>query len=110
MGSQSLGDLFKHYLNPLADFQFTLNNPVFWLLLFILFLCLLRFWDIKKSLSFCLVSGSILLAATKVEEIFGNTIKASGEPFDPLIVRLVAMIFIAIVVLYYCFIKTESGY
>ncbi len=105
----ALKEIFIPHIENIIGFQFTIGNPIFWILL--LFLCLLlsRFWDIKKSISFSLVLGTVLLVSTKIEVSMMEGMSKAGENFDPVIVRLLAGIAVCLIVLYYVFIKSDSN-
>lgn len=93
------------YLESLMNFQFSVSNPLFWILLLVLFLILLRFWDIRKSFSFCCIVAVLLLATTKAEVLIaGFVIKSSGT-FDPFLIRTIPIIVLSFILIYYIFIK-----
>jgi len=100
--------IFLYHLYRLGNFHFTFTNPVFWLFLLLLFLTLLTFWRLKKALSFSLIVALILLGATKFENFLGNIFTGSGESFDPTMVRLLSITFIAFIFIYYAFIKRDK--
>lgn len=100
--------MFGAGLEALKEFQFSISNPVFWLSLIILFFIAMRFWKPKKALYFSLVIGGILLATTKTESVIGQAIRRGGETFDPMVLRISALFFIAVVWLYYGFIKSDT--
>ena len=98
---------FLYHLDSLKNFQFTPLNPVFWMFLLLLFLILLRFWLPRKSFSFCLIVAIVLLATTKLEDFLVNKLTKSIEIFDPRIIRLLPIMAISLVFLYYSFIKID---
>jgi len=108
--SINFGELTKWFsdgFKAIKAFEFSLVNPTFWLLFIILFLIVLKFWRPKKSFYFCLVIALILLGTTKAEKIIGQTLGGYGERFDPILLRIAAMFFIAITWLYNAFIKGD---
>ena len=105
-----LWEMFLTHWGSICRFQFTVGNPVFWVGLCVLILLLSRFWDIKKSFSFGVVVGVVLLAATRIEFSLAATMEKAGEPFDPIVVRLLSVVVICLVVLYYVFIKSDSNF
>jgi hypothetical protein len=105
---QSLQEIFSPHLQSLAGFQFTIRNPAFWILFFVLFLVMLKFWNPRKSLYFCLVIAGILLLTTHLEHIFREALLRNGEAYDPFFLRMVAVFFIAIVAVYFFLIKPEQ--
>lgn len=98
---------FFTYLNDLSNFNFSVSNPVFWILFCMLLLVLLGKWKIKKALSFSLVIAIILLMATKIEAITINSFKKMGESFDGIIIRIITIILVCMVVMYYTFMKSD---
>ncbi len=107
MDFESIVSLVRPLWDDLAGYQFLVTNPLFWIMLVVFFLILLRFWDIKKSFSFCLVLALVLLATTKIEHMVESAITSSGGTFEPLAVRILSLVLVSLVVLYYVFIKTD---
>ncbi len=95
----------KPYLESLKSFQFSYFNPLFWVFIFILFLILLRIWEIKKSFSYCVLLSLILLATTELETWLAGIWTKSGETFDPLLIRILTFLVIVIISIYYATIK-----
>lgn len=93
------------YLTQLKNVEFTYSNPLFWAFLFLLFLLLIRLWPLKKSFSFSCVLAVILLATTQAEKVAARAFSKPGEPFDPTVVRVLAIILVAFIFVYYAFIK-----
>ena len=100
--------MFLYHLYIMEDFHFTFSNPVFWLLALVLFLILLTFWQLKKALPFSLIVALILLGTTKFENFLSNIFVGSRESFDPTMVRLLSITFIAFIFIYYAFIKRDK--
>ncbi|MFC1667256.1 hypothetical protein ACFL0P_05285 [Candidatus Omnitrophota bacterium] len=92
--------LLPHLLS-LKNFHFSVANPLFWAVLIVLFLILLRFWQPKKSFSFCLTIGIILLATTKLENFIANMAAGSNATFDPFLIRVGCLFIISILLLCY---------
>lgn len=103
----TLRPVFLPYINSLRDFHFSYRNPVFWLFLLIVCLILLRFWQPKKTISFCLTIAVILLAATKIERIMAQALARQGGVFDPFIIRIMLFIVVSIVGIYFVFIDNS---
>ena len=99
---------FFNYLNSLKNLNFSAFNPVFWLFLLALLLILLKFWNIRKSFSFCVVIAIILLADTKVESLVIDFFNRNAEAFDPVIVRIISAFLILLVILYYTFVRVDE--
>ncbi len=57
MGVYDLKKMLSSHLDKLRDFHFSFSNPLFWLGIVIVFLVMLRFWHLRKSLSFSLITG-----------------------------------------------------
>ena len=96
--------LLPHF-ETLKRFQFTYNNPLFWAGLVLAFLILSWSWGGKQSFSFCLLTGLILLGTTKLEIIIIEVAVKGGETFDPFILRAASLFVIAIILVYYLFLK-----
>ena len=90
--------------NKLMNFDFTASNPLFWVILFVVFLILSQPWPARKAASFCLVSGGILLLATWTEKLIRKNIGS----FDPLLVRTLFLVFLGFVCFYYVMIKNDE--
>ncbi len=101
----ALKAIFLPYLNSLGHFRFSFLNPLFWIFLLVLFLMLLRFWYARKSFSFCLIVAIILLVTTRLEDFMVSILAKNGEGFDPLIIRVLSIVAILIISLYYFFIR-----
>ena len=99
--------LFRVRFDQLKDFNFSVGNPVFWLLLIILFLILQRIWGNKKAVQFCLIVSVFLLVMTKFEKLISAEVAGHGQIFDPLALRMAAIFVIAIVSVYYGLIKGD---
>ena len=102
---ETLRAIFVPYLDSLKNFHFTFLNPLFWAFLLVLLLILLRFWEIKKSFSFCLIIAVILLGTTKLEDFVVDTLAISGESLVPFLIRVLSLFAVAIVFLYCAVIK-----
>ena len=105
---QKLIDAFKCYLQDLSSFRNLELNPLFWTLVFILFLFLLRLWGKRKSFSFCFILTLLLITCSKVERVAANYFISSGESYDPFIIRTILSIIILFVIAYYVFLKSEN--
>ena len=103
MNLDTLKTILLPQLEALKNFNFSFRNPLFWVFLFLLFLVLTRFWDVRKSFSFCLIVGILLLLSTElgwyIGVLFGNA------PFALFLVKLFSLFVIAIIFLYYALIK-----
>jgi len=103
----ALKEVLITYLVSLENFNFSFLNPLFWIFIFLLFLILLRFWQAKKSFSFCLIIAIILLATTKLEGLLADKLTTSREAFDPLLIRVLSGFIIMIIGFYYTVMKEE---
>lgn len=92
------------YLQELKNYHFSWSNPLFWLLLLIALFILSRRWGLSKAGSFCLLIGLVLLGTTEIEMRIGDALVNSGL-FDAGVLRLVSLFVIAMITLYYLFIK-----
>jgi len=101
--SDDFKTVFITNLNALKDFNFTISNPVFWLFVFVLFVILIKMWDIRKAFSFSALVVMILVFSTEIEKYLGGVFNQPGEFFDPLLIRFIAMALISILALLYFF-------
>lgn len=109
MNFSGLTQWFSSNLASLKNFQFSIFNPVFWIFFAILFLIAMKLWRSKKAFSFSLVVAFILLVTTKVEELINRALIAQyGGTLDPSFLRIGAIFFIAVVWIYYAFIRSEN--
>ena len=109
MNFSGLTQWFSANIASLRNFQFSILNPVFWLFFIVLLLIVMRFWKPKKAFSFSLVVALILLATTKTEDMINKAlISKYGEVLDPSILRIGAVFFIAVIWMYYAFIKSDN--
>lgn len=93
------------HLKSLQNFDFSFFNPLFWIFLLILFLVLLRFWETKKSFSFCFTIGVVLLATTEMERYVTDLFTRPGETLDLFVIRISSLLLISVISLYYLFLK-----
>ena len=103
-----ISNAIKPHLESLRNFRFSISNPLFWVALFALFLILLKLWDIKKSFSFCCIVAALLLATSKAESLIADLVIKSGGAFDPFLIRVISMVILSFILIYYIFIKGES--
>jgi len=92
-------------LESLSNFEFTCINPLFWIIIFILFYVLERFWETKNAFTFSFLTSAILLLTTEFEGRIAEAFSRAAEPFDPGIIRLIAVLIIAILFLAYAFLR-----
>ena len=92
-------------LQSLKNFDFSFRNPLFWLLILVMFLILLKFWQGKKAVSFSLIIASILLLATQLETLFKGHLTAVAGDMGPFVVRLLSLFLIFVILLYYALIR-----
>lgn len=102
---QAIREAYFVDMERLKNFQFSIDNPLFWILIAILLLVLFRFWDFKKAFSFSLIVAVILLALPKLEAYVIERILAPDEMFEPLAVRIPCFLFISFIFIYYAFLK-----
>ena len=91
--------------NLLRDFHFTLDNLVFWIFIFLLFLVLLEIWNLRNAFSFTVIVATILLLTTKAENYLTVLFAQPGETFDPFLMRIIVSVFISFIFFLYLFIK-----
>ncbi|MFC1675275.1 hypothetical protein ACFL1K_05275 [Candidatus Omnitrophota bacterium] len=96
------------HIEQLQNFQFSIFNPLFWVSLLAMFLITWKFWRAKRSFSFSLVVGVILLASTEIERMVAKAVASSGGVLDPFLIRALFVCLIFIVSLYYIFVKSDT--
>ena len=94
------------YIKELNGFHFSYLNPVFIALVLILFLVLSRFWGPKKSFTYCLIVSLVLFLATELNKQGSSTVGESVLTSVDL-VNGAAILIIAVVTLFYIFIKGQ---
>lgn len=94
---------FWIYGSRLANYEFSCRNPLFWVLLAVIFFVLNRLWNFKRAFSFCLFLGVVLLATTRFEIYAAKAFASPGEPFDAGIIKLVSITLNALVFMLYAF-------
>lgn len=95
---------FTPYLKSMRNFHFSFSNPLFLVFLLALLLILLRHWGHEKSLSFCLIIAAVLCSTSTLEAFFIAGIRAYGQIFDPLLLRLLALTIIGAISIGYLFV------
>jgi hypothetical protein len=92
------------YMLELKAFHFSYLNPVFIALILVSLLALSRFWGIKKSFTYCLAVSLILILTTALSSHvnipLGESVLTSTD-----LINGAAIVIIAIVTLFYIFIK-----
>ena len=94
------------YLNKMLRFQFEISDPVFWVFICIIFLVSVRMWGVKKALSFSLITAAVLVVNTFAEDFVSQAFYRPDDLFRYL-VRGVAILLIAIIGIYYAFLKSD---
>ena len=86
-------------------FILSVKNLVLWIAGIISFLVLLFRWGIKKTTSFVIVVGIILLILTILETLVLNYSIDTQEGLIVIILRVSSYLFMAIAFIYYAFLK-----
>ncbi|MBU0759253.1 MAG: hypothetical protein KKC66_04575 [Candidatus Omnitrophica bacterium] len=102
---QVIKEILMPYLEALKDLKFTYDNPLFWAGLIILFIVLSRAWTRGSAFSFSFLIALILLGTTKLEALVADIMIKNGSTFDPLLIRIFSGFLIAIILVYYAFMK-----
>jgi hypothetical protein len=106
MSFQQFFATFEPYVNKILRFKFEISDPVFWVFILIIFLLSRRIWGNKKSLSFSLVVAAALVINTHIEEFVAQALYRPDDLFR-FIVRGVTILFIAVIGIYYTFLKSD---
>ena len=101
----SLKTVFEEGWKSLQNFEFLFFNPVFWCIIFLMFIILHRLWVTKHAFSFSLMTALILLLMTEMEHRFSAAFLRAGEVFDPSLMRIVAFAFLGFMFLIYTFLR-----
>jgi hypothetical protein len=102
---EALKTVFMSGYRSLQNFEFNFFNPLFWAIIFLLFLILWKFWSGKRAFSFSFMTALILLSITEIEFRFSALFSKAGETFDSSIIRLLGLAAIALIFLFYTFFK-----
>jgi len=106
--SQALRSAFTRYIEPFYYFRFSYANPLLWIFFLFLLLILLRFWKLKKALSFCAIIILLLLATTKIELYVSSFLQQQDIVFDPVLFRAIPLFLFALIIVYYIFIRDQE--
>jgi hypothetical protein len=98
-------DSLKPYYKPLRNCQFSYDNPLFWAGALLLFIVVSRFWELKKSFSYCAILAVILLATSRTEVFVANLFSSPGATVDTTIIKFISAFFIAMLTIFYFFVK-----
>jgi hypothetical protein len=93
------------YYNSLKNYEFSYLNPLFWAGLLLLFIVVSRFWELKKSFSYCLWIGIILLVTSKLEVVFANLFSLPGASADTTLIKFVSAFVVAMLSIFYIFVR-----
>lgn len=102
---EAIKEFLAPYLEMLKDLNFTYDNPLFWAGLIILFIILSRSWHTGNAFLFLSLIALILLGTTKLEGLVADMLIKNGSTFGPLLIRLFSGFLIAIMFIYYAFVK-----
>ena len=94
------------HIQQLQELHFSFTNPVFGLLLLLVFLLLLKKWGRSKAFSYCLLVSSILCLDTGLEGYFVTPIAESGVLLSD-IIHAIVYFAVIVITLYYAMIRNE---
>ncbi|KPK98650.1 MAG: hypothetical protein AMJ95_03260 [Omnitrophica WOR_2 bacterium SM23_72] len=97
--------VFQDGWENLLQLKFFFFNPLFWCIIFLLFIVLHRLWVTRHAFSFSIMTALILLFMTEIDNRFSILFAKSGEIFDPSPIRLVAFASLTVIFLVYTFIR-----
>ena len=106
MSFQEIFVTFRPYLNKILSFKFEISDPVFWAFIIIIFIFSLKAWGRKKALSFSLVLAAALVINTHVEDFVAQVLYRPDDLFR-FIVRGGTILLVAIIGIYYTFLKSD---
>jgi len=92
-------------IQAMQNFRFYFSNPIFAILILMIFLILTKLWGIKKSFSYCLILSSILYFTTRITAYTSLSINGSGVTYAD-IIKFIAIVFIALTSVYYFLMKS----
>jgi len=94
---------FMPYIKDIQGFHFYYNNPLFWVFFMVLYLILEigRSWSPGKAFFFCVIIAIVLLSTTWFEMFIASTFVKPGETFDPLIIRMLSLVMLSAIILYF---------
>jgi CHASE2 domain-containing sensor protein len=90
----------------IIDFQFTYNNTLFWAILVLLCMLLIERWGFRRSIFFTLILAVILLMTTEVISWCTVLLFDPYNPFDPTIIKFIAVFLIAIIYIMHAVIRS----
>ncbi len=100
-----LKTVFDEGWKSLQRLEFLFFNPLFWCIIFLMFIVLHRLWVTRHAFSFSLMTALILLFLTEIEHHYSLLFMKAGETFDPSLIRMVAFISLALIFLVYTFLR-----
>ena len=106
MSFEQIFETLQPYLEKILSFKFEISDPVFWVLILIIFLLSVRMWGNKRALSFSLVVAAALVINTYLEDFVAQVLYRPDDLFR-FIVRGITILFIAIIGIYYTFLKSD---
>ena len=92
------------YIRQLKALHFSFDNPVFDFFILLTFIVLTKFWGLKKSFSYCLISSTILVVSSGFDAKLQVGIEGSATTYAD-IVHCVAIFIIVVITIYYSMIK-----
>jgi hypothetical protein len=84
-----------------------IDNPLFWIGVIIILLFFLRWWGIKKFISFSLIISVLLFLMFKADSFIAGYFGKDEGNFYGLLAKPLFLFFIGIVFVYYVFLKKE---
>ena len=106
MNIEHISEILQPYLANILKFRFEVSDPVFWLLILIIFYFAVRMWGNKRALSFSLVVAATLVVNTYAEDFISQLLYRPDDLFR-YIVRGVTLLFLIIMSLYHAFLKSD---
>jgi hypothetical protein len=109
---EALKVTFLPYIKSMQDFHFYYDNPMLWVFFMVayLFLKVWRGWSHPKAFFYCTSITFVLLGATWIEKPLVKIFTISGyetSGFDPFILKMGALILIAVITVYFMFIDNS---
>ena len=96
---------FFFYCNELYNCEFFYDNPLFWALIFLLFIFFMGMWSFRKTLFFFVILTALLLLATKLGVATVDVLCIRTGPLAPPLINLTAVMIITVLFVAFAFLK-----
>ena len=103
MDFEEISKVLLDGLGPLQNYEFHFYNPIFWIFLFCLLILLLKIWDPKKAIQYCLLLAFVLLCTTEIQSRCIALFSSPGNLFDTAVIKLISITVVMLLSMFYFF-------